>query len=117
LKSRSSGKFIFIELEIETNLRDLEKAHQESDKIEEKIKSEIKNVDRVIIHMEPEKKDFIRYAVPCTENNGLRSKVSEHFREAEYFCIFDIRSDDKELTEFEETDADTVEEITEEMKV
>jgi len=85
LKARSSGKFIFIELEIETNLRDLERAHQLSDKIEGEIKSEIKNVDRVIIHMEPEEKEFIRYAVPCTENNGLRSKVSEHFGEAEYF--------------------------------
>jgi cation diffusion facilitator family transporter len=169
LKSRSSGKFLFIELEIETNLRDLERAHQLSDKIEGEIKSEIKNVDRVIIHMEPEEKEFIRYAVPCTENNGLRSRVSGHFGEAEYFCIFDIQLEDNELTdmrfiknpyialekrkglkvaellvthkidklitkeciakksafyvledayvEFEETDADTVEEIIEEMNV
>ena len=99
LKSRSSGKFVFIELELETNLRDLERAHQLSDKMEGKIKSEIKNVDRVIIHMEPEEKEFIRYAVPCSENNGLRSKVSGHFGEAEYFCIFDVRTEDNELTD------------------
>jgi cation diffusion facilitator family transporter len=99
LKARSSGKFIFVELEIETNLRDLERAHQLSSKIEEKIKSKWKNVDKVIIRIEPEEKEFIRYAVPCTENNGMRSKVSMHFGEAEYFCIFDIKTEDRELTD------------------
>jgi len=99
LKARGSGKFIFVELEIETNLRDLERAHHLSDKIEEKIKSEMKNVDRVIVHVEPEEKEFIRYAVPCTENNALRSKVSKRFGEAEYFCIFDIKTQDKDLTD------------------
>ncbi|MEA1943845.1 MAG: cation diffusion facilitator family transporter [Euryarchaeota archaeon] len=99
LKARSSGKFIFIELEIETNLRDLERAHQLSGKIEKKIKSEMKNVDRVLIHIEPEEKEFIRYAVPCIENNGLMSGVSEHFGEAEYFCIFDMRTEDGDLTD------------------
>jgi len=99
LKARSSGKFIFIELEIETNISDLERAHHLSDTIEAQIKSEITNVDRVIIHMAPEKKEFIRYAVPCTDTDGLRSKVSEHFGGAEYFCIFDIRTADNELTD------------------
>ena len=98
LKSRSSGKFMFIELEIQTNLKDLGRAHQLSDKIEERIKSELKNVDRVIVHMEPEEKDFIRYAVPCTGNNGLRSEVSGHFGFSECFCLFDLRLEDNELT-------------------
>ena len=98
LNARSSGKFIFIELKVHTHLKDLEKAHQLSDRIEERIKSEIKNVDRVLVHMEPEEKEFARYAVPCTENNGVKSKVSAHFGEAEYFCLFDIRVQDNELT-------------------
>jgi predicted Fe-Mo cluster-binding NifX family protein len=99
LKARSSGKYIFVELEIETNLRDLERAHQLSSKIEEQIKSERKDVDKVIIHIEPEEKEFIRFAVPCTGNNGLLSKLSMHFGEAEYFCIFDIKTEDGELTD------------------
>jgi len=98
VKARSSGKFMFIELDIHTNLKDLERAHQLSEKIEERVKSEIKNVDRVIVHMEPEEKEFIRYAVPCTENNGMRSKVSGHFGVSQYFCIFDIRLGDDEPT-------------------
>jgi len=98
VKARSSGKFMFIELDIHTNLKDLERAHQLSEKIEERVKSEIKNVDRVIVHMEPEEKEFIRYAVPCTENNGMRSKVSRHFGVSQYFCIFDIRLGDNEPT-------------------
>lgn len=101
LKARSSGKFIFVELEVETNYKNLEQAHHLSEQIEAQIKSEIRNVDRVLIHMEPEKKEFIRYAVPCTENNGLRSKVSAHFGESEYFCLFDIRVRDNELTAME----------------
>jgi len=99
LKARGSGKFIFVEMEIETSLRDLERAHLVSDKIEANIKSELKNVDKVIIHIEPVEKEFIRFAVPCTENEGMRSKVSWHFGEAEYFCIFDIKAEDKELTD------------------
>ncbi len=99
LKARSSGKFIFIELELQTNLKDLERVQQLSKKLEERIKSEIKNVDRVLTHMEPEEKEFMRYAVPCTENNGLRSQVSEHFGRANYFCLFDIRTADNELTD------------------
>ncbi len=101
LKARSSGKFIFIELEVETNYKDLERAHQLSEQVEAQIKSAVKNVDRVLIHMEPEVKEFIRYAVPCTENNGLRSKVSAHFGDAEYFCLFDLRTADNELTTME----------------
>ncbi|RZN42439.1 MAG: cation diffusion facilitator family transporter [Methanosarcinales archaeon] len=97
LAARSSGKFIFIELEIGTKLKDLEQAHQLSDRIEMRIKSEIKNVDRVLIHIEPEDRGILRYAVPCTENNGLMSKVSGHFGEAEYFCIFDMQRDDNDF--------------------
>jgi len=99
LSARSSGKFIFIEMDVGTNLTDLKRAHQLSDKIEERIKSEIKNVDRVLIHIEPEEREFTRYAVPCIENNGLLSKISRHFGEAEYFCIFDIRRVDNDLAD------------------
>ncbi|MGC9444682.1 MAG: cation diffusion facilitator family transporter [Candidatus Methanospirareceae archaeon] len=101
LKARSSGKFIFIELAVETNYSDLERAHHLSEQIETQIKSAVKNVDRVLIHMEPEVKEFIRYAVPCTDNNGLRSTVSAHFGEAEYFCLFDLRAAGNELTKLE----------------
>ncbi|MBA1342263.1 MAG: Ferrous-iron efflux pump FieF [ANME-2 cluster archaeon] len=99
LRARSSGKFIFIEMDVGTNLTDLKRAHQLSDKIEDRIKSEIKNVDRVLIHIEPEEREFTRYAVPCIENNGLLSKISRHFGEAEYFCIFDIRREDNDLAD------------------
>ena len=97
LKARSSGKFIFLELEIATNLKDLERAHKLTKKIEEKIRSEIKNVDRVVIHVEPDEREFVRYAIPCIENNGMESKISEHFGEAEYFCIFDLKTKNNDL--------------------
>ncbi|MDY6965252.1 MAG: cation diffusion facilitator family transporter [Halobacteriota archaeon] len=99
IKARSSGKFIFLELEIATNLRDLKRAHKLTKKIEEKIRSEIKNVDRVVIHVEPDERKFIRYAIPCIENNGMESEISEHFGEAEYFCIFDIKTENNDLVD------------------
>jgi len=99
IKARSSGKFIFIELEITTNLKNLERAHHLGDRVEERIKSEIKNVDRILIHIDPEKREIVRYAVPCTENSGKGSRISEHFGAAEYFCIFDITTANGDLTD------------------
>ena len=48
IKARSSGKFIFIELEVKTNLKDLERAYPLCAKIENEIKSKIKGVFYVL---------------------------------------------------------------------
>ncbi|HDJ37921.1 MAG TPA: hypothetical protein ENF24_01860, partial [Methanosarcinales archaeon] len=51
------------------------------------------------IHIDPEKREIMRYAVPCTENSGKGSRISEHFGAAEYFCIFDITTANGDLTD------------------
>jgi cation diffusion facilitator family transporter len=91
IKARSSGKFVFVEMEIEMQMRDLKKAYELSKRIEEGIKRNIKNVDRVLIQVFPVKKEFVRFALPIQENIGISSIISQHFGKAEYFCIFDLR--------------------------
>jgi predicted Fe-Mo cluster-binding NifX family protein len=97
LKARSSGKFLFIELTIRTHLKDLKAAHHLSEKIEAEIKASLEHVDRVVVQLEPEAKDILRYAVPCTTREGVNAQVSAHFGEAEYFCLFDLRTADYEV--------------------
>jgi len=97
LRARSSGKFLFIELTIRTRLKDLEAAHHLSGTIEAAIKARIEHVDRVVVQLEPEAKDTLRYAVPCTTREGTNARVSAHFGEAEYFCLFDLRTADHEV--------------------
>jgi cation diffusion facilitator family transporter len=100
VKARSSGKFVFVEMELETRLRDLKKAHEMSLRIEEEIKKRVKNVDRVLIKVLPIKKEFIRFAVPLEENQDINSKISKHFGKAPYFCIFDLRAGKLENMKF-----------------
>lgn len=45
-------------------------------------------MERIIIHYEPEKKDFLRYAVPLNNKEG---EISEHFGGAPFIAIWDER--------------------------
>ncbi|RLB41404.1 MAG: cation transporter [Deltaproteobacteria bacterium] len=96
LRGRNSGPFKFIEAEIVILARDLEKAHQVSQRIENAIKAEIEHVDRVIIHYEPQQKDIVTYAVPV---NRDRSGLAEHFGEAPFFYIVSVKRDDGSIVE------------------
>jgi predicted Fe-Mo cluster-binding NifX family protein len=44
-------------------------------------------VDRVLIHYEPESKQWMRYAVPVADQQGT---ISEHFGESQYFALVDM---------------------------
>ena len=89
LTGRNSGKFKFIETSIVIKTRDLNKAHFVADKIEGRIKEQVKNIDRILIHYEPIQKEQIVYALPLTED---QSSISSHFGEAMFFMFvtFDI---------------------------
>ncbi|NLM29787.1 MAG: cation diffusion facilitator family transporter [Methanomicrobiales archaeon] len=84
---RNSGRYIFVEAVIEMATPDLKEAHQASDRIEEAIQRQVQNVERVVIHYEPEEKRCLRYAVPLEDREG---RISDHLGEAPYFSIFDI---------------------------
>jgi cation diffusion facilitator family transporter len=93
LMGRNSGRYKFIEADIFLKTHDLDKAHFTAHRIEANIKRQIKNVDRVLIHYEPKKKENFIYAVPLTEANQHR--ISPHFGEAPYFGLITVRIKDK----------------------
>lgn len=85
--ARNSGRYLFVEAVVTLRLTDLKRAHLASQRIEEKIREEMPNVDRVIVHYEPLSRSWLRYAVPLA---GPEGKVGEHFGESPYFALIDI---------------------------
>ncbi|MGQ9609710.1 MAG: cation diffusion facilitator family transporter [bacterium] len=94
LMGRNSGSYKFIEAEIVLNVRELDKAHSISKKLEKYIKDEIKNVDHVLIHYEPIMKDTITYAIPL---DSVEGNISKHYGEAPYFAIVVVNANDKKF--------------------
>ncbi len=95
IRARGSGRYIYVELEIETDAKiDIEKAHLISETLDAKVKKQIKNIDKVLILVEPEEREFTRIAVPLEDNNGLNSKISPHFGTAKYFGIVDVKDEE-----------------------
>ncbi len=84
---RNSGRYIFVEAVVEMATSDLNEAHQASERIEEAIQTRVQNVERIVIHYEPEERAHLRYAAPLQDREGL---ISDHPGEAPYFAIFDI---------------------------
>ncbi len=92
LKGRSSGRFKFIEIGIVIKTHSLDKAYLITDKIEERIKAEIKNIDQILIHYEPLQKEEIVYALPLTDD---QASISAHFGEALYFMLVTFKAAEK----------------------
>jgi cation diffusion facilitator family transporter len=94
LWGRNSGRFKFIEADIRVSVKDLEKAHYVSQSIENKIKQRVFNVDHILIHYEPQKRETRVCAVPLMED---RNTVSGHFGDAPYFYLTTIKADEKRI--------------------
>ena len=91
LNARSAGRYCFLEIEIKTSLKLLKKAHEMSETLEGEIRKKNSDISKITIHIEPEKKEFTKCAVPLQENEGLKSKISLHFGSAKYFVIYDYK--------------------------
>jgi cation diffusion facilitator family transporter len=91
LQARNSGRFIFVEISAKLSLTRLKEAHEISLALEKEIKGRIPFVERVIVHYEPEKKEFLRYAAPLANQEGV---ISEHFVKAPLIAIWDKRISD-----------------------
>ncbi len=95
LAGRNSGRFKFIELDLAFKVGKLEEAHSLASQIENRIRCRIANVDHVLIHYEPVRKDTSVIALPVTED---RLHLSEHFGEAPYFLLVTVRNRDRSIT-------------------
>ena len=98
LTGRNSGSYKFIEAEVILNVRDLEKAHAISQRIEESIKNEIPHVDHVLVLYEPTPKKTMTYAIPLENLDGT---ISQHFGEAPFFMVVITRTEDKTIKDRE----------------
>ena len=94
INARNSGRFIFVEIDLTLSLKRLKDAYAIADSMEKEIKGLVPFVERVIIHYEPEKKDYQRYAVPLANKEG---DISEHFGSAPFIALWDKRITDGAL--------------------
>ncbi|MBW2330291.1 MAG: cation diffusion facilitator family transporter [Deltaproteobacteria bacterium] len=91
LWGRNSGPFKFIEADIVTRGKTLERAYVVSRRIEKEIRHHVPKVDHILIHYEPQRKETSTSAVPLKED---KRELAEHFGEAPYFYLATVRVKD-----------------------
>ncbi len=64
LGGRASGRYKFVEANVKLNARLLRDAHNVVSDLEEEILDRWPDIDRILIHFEPEQPEFIRIAIP-----------------------------------------------------
>jgi len=87
IEARNSGRYIFVHADLILGIKKFSQAHQLSEEIGKAIREEIPPVDRIVIHYEPEKKDFRILAIPVKED---KRTLAEHFGEAPYFYLIQM---------------------------
>ena len=88
LAGRNAGRYRFLETEVVLRTDNLKKAHAISQHIEADIRKQMPLVERVVIHYEPQVREYLRIAVPLADTAG---HVSAHFGEAPYFAMLLLR--------------------------
>ena len=75
-------------------VKELAKGYKITEAIEQRIKQAISNVDRILIHCQPQQRKQIVFAVPLRDD---RKTISDHFGEAPYFQLVSIRTYDGQI--------------------
>ena len=88
LAGRNAGRYRFLETEVLLRTGNLKKAHAISQHIEADIRKQMPLVERVVIHYEPQVREYLRIAVPLADS---MEQVSAHFGEAPYFAVVLLR--------------------------
>lgn len=94
IRIRRTGPFCMGEVTIGVDQRlPVEQAHRISEEVERRVKEEMPVVESLIIHIEPQKQETLRVAIPILEDKGMGSPVTPHFGEAPYFLFVDIEGE------------------------
>jgi predicted Fe-Mo cluster-binding NifX family protein len=115
LGGRSSGRYKFVEVTLRMDIKLLREAHRITSQLEEEILDRWPNIDKILVHYEPEQKEFELVAtpldVPPAASPGPQSRVSGHFGEAPYFGLLlkDLRKDAVSIESFAENPFKTLE--------
>lgn len=89
---RKSGPFVLGETKIGIRkFLDVKRAHEIADKIEEKIKSKVSQVDSFTVHIEPFKSNFHHLVMPIAKKKGLNSSLADQFGRAPYFLFINLK--------------------------
>lgn len=94
LAVRNAGRFVFVEATLGLRTDDLTKAHAASQRLESEVARSVPSVDRVVLHLEPQRREVLRVAVPVLSPDG---EISAEFGEAPYFAFADIRTRDGQV--------------------
>ncbi|MBN1801836.1 MAG: cation diffusion facilitator family transporter [Candidatus Lokiarchaeota archaeon] len=89
---RSYGKYIFLELEI--SIREnfpISRINNLKKSISEDIMRKFPLIFKIIIIISGEKKEIIKIAIPLDNNDGLNSKIANHFGESNYFGFLEFK--------------------------
>ena len=91
LEGRSSGRYKFVEANLKVEARLLRDAHAVVSHLEEEILDCRPDIDRILIHYEPEQKQYHKIAAPVNAIEGIRpgldSPLSEHLGDARSFAV------------------------------
>jgi len=96
LWARNAGRYRFVELDLTLRVSELEKGHQVSEEIENRVKMEIGLVDRVLIHFQPMQQEILTFGLPLT---GDKLTISDHFGEAPFFRLFRVQGKERTIIE------------------
>lgn len=96
LWARNAGRYRFVELDVTLRVSELEKGHQVSEEIENRVKTEIGQVDRVLIHFQPEEQKIRTFGLPLSED---KVTISDHFGEAPFFRLLTVQGKERAVTQ------------------
>jgi cation diffusion facilitator family transporter len=93
LWARNAGRYKFVELDLTLRVKELQKGHRISEELENRIKLEISQIDRILIHYQPQPQKHLTCAIPLAED---KETISAHFGEAPFFrlCSLDRKGCD-----------------------
>ena len=94
LEIRSYGRYIFLEVVVILNKElHLHQIQSLKNALSDKIRAEFPQIFRIIIISQTLPKEVIKIAVPLANNEGLNSKISEHFGEPPFFAILEMQEE------------------------
>lgn len=95
---RSYGRYIFLEVVVILNKElHLHQIQLLKNAMSYKIQAEFPQIFRIIIISQTLPKEVIKIAVPLANNEGLSSKISEHFGETPFFAILEMQEENNFL--------------------
>lgn len=86
LLARNSGRYVFVDLRLETGIKDLKKVDMLQKQCEQKIRQAMPKIDKIMIEVEFRRKATLTYAT-ALETGSQDSRVAQEFGSAKFFGI------------------------------